>query len=61
MDYHGNHIFTDVKKNDFEIGRPCVSYIVELSHMLHKTCYFRQVMDRFFILYKWAEYFDPSS
>ena len=34
MDYHGNHYFTDVKISDFAAGRPDVSYIIELNHML---------------------------
>ena len=36
MDYHGSHNFTDVKVSDFEARRPDVSYITELSHMVHK-------------------------
>ena len=34
MDYHGNHYFTDVKISDFAAGRPDVSDIIELNHML---------------------------
>ena len=41
MDYHGNHYFTDVKVSDFAAGRPGVSYIIELSHMLHKNLLFQ--------------------
>ena len=37
MDYHGNHYFTNVKISDFQAGRPDVSYIIELKHMLHNN------------------------
>ena len=40
MHYHGNHYSTVVKKKDFAAGRPDVSYIIELSHMLHKNVLF---------------------
>ena len=41
MDYHGNYYFTGVKISDFAAGRPDVSYIIELSHMLHKYLLFQ--------------------
>ena len=41
MDYSGNHYFTDVKISDFAAGRPDVSYIIELNHMLHKNLLFQ--------------------
>ena len=41
MDYHGSHYFTDVKTSDFAAGRPDVSYITELSHMLHINLLFQ--------------------
>ena len=41
MDYHDNHYFTDVKISDFAAGRPDVSYIIELNHMLHYTLLFQ--------------------
>ena len=42
MDYHGNHYFTDVKIiSDSAAGRPDVSYIIELKHMLHKNLLFQ--------------------
>ena len=39
MDYHGNHYFIDVKISDFVAGRPDVSFIIELNHMLHKNLF----------------------
>ena len=41
MDFLGNHYFTDVKISDFAAGRPDVSYIIGLSHMLHKHLLFQ--------------------
>ena len=41
MDFHGNHYFTDVKMSDIAAGRFDVSYIIELSHMLHKNLLFQ--------------------
>ena len=41
MDYHGSHYFTDVKISDFATGRPDVSYIIKLNHMLHKNLLFQ--------------------
>ena len=40
-DYHGNNYFTHVKISEFAAGRPDVSYIIELSHMLHKHLLFQ--------------------
>ena len=41
MDFHCNHYVTDVKISDFAAGMPDVSYIIELSHMLHKHLLFQ--------------------
>ena len=41
MDYHGTHYFTDVKISDLAAGRPDVSYIIELNHMLHYNLLFQ--------------------
>ena len=37
MDYHGNHYFTDVKIINFVAGKPDVSYVIKLNHMLHSS------------------------
>ena len=51
MDYHGNHDFTVVKIRDFATGRPAVSYIIELNHMLHKNLLFQANTAHFVLLY----------
>ena len=41
MDFNGNHYFTDVKISEIAAGRSDLSYIIELSHMLHKNLLFQ--------------------
>ena len=41
MEYHGNHNFTDIKISDCVAGRPDVSCITKLNHMLHKILLFQ--------------------
>ena len=48
MDYHGNNYFTDVKIIEFAAGRPDVSYIIELSHKLHKHLLFQAINAQIF-------------
>ena len=35
MGYHDNHCFLNIKMSVFATGRPHVSYVIKLKHMLY--------------------------